>query len=100
MLILYLYIAWSSCHTCRGGQGKNVTVYLATTLYMVHLANIKFGKLECNANWQAFSLANRVNKKESSDYNQCWRTQNLATEAKFSKLKSPPNVATAYMVHT
>ena len=33
------------------------------TVYMVHLADIKFGKLECNANWRAFSLANRINKR-------------------------------------
>ena len=32
------------------------------TAYVIHLADIKFGELECNANWQAFSLVNRVNK--------------------------------------
>ena len=32
------------------------------TVYAVHLGNIKFGELECNANWRAFNLANRVNK--------------------------------------
>ena len=34
------------------------------TVYAVHMANIKFGKLECNANWRVFSLVNRANKTD------------------------------------
>ena len=43
------------CELCR------LVFTWTVTVYIVDLANIKFGELECISNWRAFSLVNRVN---------------------------------------
>ena len=51
--------------------------YIATTLYVIHLVNIKFEELEHNANWWTFGLANKMplsvdcltNTHSTRDYN-------------------------------
>ena len=50
-----LTLLWQEFMTCFVTKATPVSY----TVYVVQLANIKFGELECNANWWAFSLANR-----------------------------------------
>ena len=41
-------------------MGTHSTIANSYTVYAVHLANVKFGESEHNANWQTFSLANGI----------------------------------------
>ena len=59
----------------------------------IYLANIKFGGLDPNANWQTINLVNRVilsvhcfmTFDDTRDHKQCWHTFNLAIKAKIAK---------------
>ena len=58
---VYRYILYTHVYmlyVCTYVYGT-IFVYVYV-VYIVYLANIKFGKLECNTNWQTFSLTNRA----------------------------------------
>ena len=74
-------------------------------IHGIHLVNIKLGKLECNANWQTFSLVNIMGAHYLTiliihmityDYNLCWCILNLPIEAQVAKLPTHHQIYCVY----
>ena len=83
---------------CWQGQVATCPVR-ATIAYVVHLANIKFGELECKANWRTFGLAIRtiLSIDSLSDTHNARelvyiKFGNWIRNRQATILKSPPNV--------